>query len=320
MALQRGVKILLGLVLAALVADLAVTSLVGAGAIDPARYSVGSEERPLVVSSTTFLDDMVLRIAGDTVRRELIVGPGGDPHVYQPTPRDQVAIERAGLIVLNGYGLEPRVEEMAASVRTGHNVTIDAAKGLDPFYEPYAGKTVPDPHMWLSVPRAKVYVDNILAALVAMSPENARLYEANAQVFKMELDLVDASVRETIGTIPPENRKLVTTHDAFRYFGNEYGITVVDTVWGVTTDTEPTPEDVRELVEALRAQNVPAVFIESSVNPKLLEQAAAEAGVRIGGSLYSDSLGLPGSGAHTYSSMMLANARILANGLGGASS
>src|SRR5687768_15453040 len=144
--LSRGLKILLGLVLAALVADLAVTGLVGAGAIDPARYSVGSEERPLVVASTTVLDDMVLRIAGDKVRRELIVGPGGDPHVYQPTPRDQVAIERADLIVLNGFGLEPRVEEMAASTRGGANVTIEAAAGLDPHYESYKGETVPDPH------------------------------------------------------------------------------------------------------------------------------------------------------------------------------
>lgn len=314
--LSKGIKVLLGVVLAALLADLLVTSLVGAGAIDPARFTVGDDARPLVVSSTTVLDDMVLQIAGDKVRRELLVGPGGDPHVYAPTPRDQVAVESARLILLNGFGLEPKIERMVESVLREDQTVVEAAAGLTPHYEDAAGK-VPDPHMWLSVPRAKAYVENVAAALVEIDPANERLYRANAEAYLQQLDLVDARVREVLATIPPENRKLVTTHDAFRYFGNEYGIQVVDTVWGVTTDTEPGADAIRQMVERLRSFRVPAVFVEDSVNPKLLEAAAAEAGVRVGGSLYSDSLGLPGSGAHTYAAMMLKNAATLADGLGG---
>lgn len=312
--LTKGLKVLLGVAIALLLADLAVTGLVGAGALDPARYTVGDDARPLVVSSTTVLDDMVLRVAGDKVRRELIVGPGGDPHVYEPTPRDQVVIQEADLIVLNGFGLEPKVEKMVVSVgREG--IAIDAAAGLDPHYEDTA-RTVPDPHMWMSIPLAKRYVDNVRDALVKLDPANERLYRANAAAYQDELDVLHGRIQEILDTIPAENRKLVTTHDAFRYFGNQYGVQIVDTVWGVTTDTQPTAEDVREMVERLRTLRVPAVFIEDSVNPKLLEAAAAEAGVKVGGKLYADSLGLPGSGAHTYTTMMLANARSLTKGLG----
>lgn len=308
-------KALLGVAIAVLAADLLVTSLVGVGALDPARFSVGEDERPLVVASTTVLDDLVLRIAGDHVRRELIVGPGGDPHVYEPTPRDQVAIERAHLVVLNGFGLEPRVEEMVESVGKREASVVVAAEGLDPHYEEYSGATVPDPHMWMSVPRVKTYVANIADALARVDPANARSYQANAEAYARELDLLDARVRELVAQIPPEDRKLVTTHDAFRYFGDEYGIQIVDTVWGVTTDEEKGAEAVREMVDRLRAFDVPAVFVESSVNADLLRAAAAEAGVRVGGTLYSDSLGLPGSGAHTYIGMMLANAETLVSGL-----
>lgn len=309
-------KILLGIATVALLADLAVAGLVGAGALDPARFTVGDSERPLVVSSTTVLDDMVLRIAGDKVRRELLVGSGGDPHVYEPTPRDQVAVESARLVILNGFGLEPKIERMVESVRRDDQRLLEAASGLKPHYEDAAGH-VPDPHMWLSIPRAKVYVANVADALSDIDPKNERLYRANAEAYAQELDLLEARLREVLATIPPENRKLVTTHDAFRYFGGEYGIEVVDTVWGVTTDTDPGADAIRQMVDRLRSQRVPAVFIEDSVNPKLLEAAAAEAGVKVGGSLYSDSLGLPGSGAHTYSSMMLKNAATLASALGG---
>lgn len=313
----QGLKVLLVIVAVLLVADLAVTGLVGAGALDPKRFTVGGDDdKPLVVSSTTVLDDLVLRVAGDQVRRELLVGPGGDPHSYEPTPRDQIAVEGARLIILNGYGLEPKIERMVESVRRSDQHVVEAAAGLSPHYEDDA-RTVPDPHMWMSIPLVKTYVANVRDALIAIDRTNADLYRANANAYVDELDLVDARIRALLDTIPSENRKLVTTHDAFRYFANEYDLDVIDTVWGVTTDAEPTADAVREMVERLRSFRVPAVFVEDSVNPKLLEAAAAEAGVRVGGSLYSDSLGLPRSGAHTYTSMMLRNAHTLAEGLGG---
>lgn len=315
--LSQGLKVLLSIVAVLLVADIAIAGLVGAGALDPERYTAGGgDDRPLVVSSTTVLDDLVLQLAGDTVRRELLVGPGGDPHVYEPTPRDQVVVESAALIVLNGFGLEKKIEHMVESVAKPSQLVVIAAEGLDPHYEKDA-PTVADPHMWMNASRYATYVDNLRDALIELDPTKARLYAANADAYKEQLGLMDEKVRAIIESIPPENRKLVTTHDAFRYFGDAYGVAIIDTVWGVTTDTEPTAEDVRAMIENIRQQGVPAVFIESSVNPKLLETAAAEAGVKIGGSLYSDSLGLPGSGAHTYLGMMLTNARTLASGLGG---
>jgi len=315
--LSKATRTLLVITSVLLVGDLIVVGLVGTGAIDPARFTVGDAERPVVVSSTTFLDDLILRVAGDKVNRVLLVGPGGDPHTYQPTTRDQVAIERAALVVLNGWGLEPGIEEMVESVGKPAHRVLHAAQGMEPHYEDDA-RTVPDPHMWLSIPRAKVYVANIRDALERVDPANAALYRANANATERELDVLDAHIRRILATIPADNRSLITTHDAFRYFGNEYGIRVVDTLWGVSTEVDYSPQDRAQLVQYLRQNRVPAVFVESSVaRVEEFVGAACEAEARVGGTLFSDSLGLPGSGGHTYFTMMLKNAEILVTGLTG---
>ncbi len=328
---DRTVKILAIVAIILLGANLAVATFVD----DAAMQLSGGDDasKPLVVSSTTVLDDLVFQIAHDTVDRNLLVGPGGDPHDYEPTTGDQVAVEEADLVVLNGFGHEPMIERMVESVDKSEDRVLVPTTGLDPVYVAEGAwveevreeaedpddvpDQIPDPHLWMTIPNAMVYVDNIRDQLIELFPENEALYRANAAEYKAKLELVDRTVRETLDTIPEEHRKLVTTHDAFRYFGGEYGIEVIDTVWGVTTDREVTAQEVAQLADNIRENNVTAVFPEDSVRENLLVQAANEADALVGGTLFSDSLGLPGSQAHSFVSMMLYNAKTLAEGLGG---
>jgi manganese/iron transport system substrate-binding protein len=151
--------------------------------------------------------------------------------------------------------------------------------------------------------------------LTALDPAGAEAYAANAAAYLRVLDELDGWIAEQVAQVPPERRKLVTTHDAFRYFGERYGLEVVGTIWGISTEREPSAEEVRGLVDAVRAERVPVVFGETSVSPRLLERVARDAGVEVGEPLYGDSLGAPGSGADTYVGMMETNTQRLVAGL-----
>jgi len=158
-------------------------------------------------------------------------------------------------------------------------------------------------------------VENIRDALIAFDPPGRATYEANAARYLRELETLHRWIQQQVAQIPPERRKLVTTHDAFRYFGHRYGFKVVGTIWGISTEDEPSAQEIARLVEAIRRERVPAVFVETTINPKLMERVAREAGVRIGPKLYGDSLGPPGSGADTYVGMMRHNVRAIVEAL-----
>ncbi|MDR7417257.1 MAG: metal ABC transporter substrate-binding protein [Armatimonadota bacterium] len=271
--------------------------------------------RPRVVATINILADLTRQVAGDRLEVSSLLPVGADPHTYEPVPRDVQRIAEAQVVVYNGLKLEKWLEKLLENAG-GRFVLVEATRGLQPAVQetgPYRGD--PDPHLWMDPVFAQVYVRNIRDALVAFDPAGRAEYEANARRYLQELERLHRWIREQIQQIPPARRKLVTTHDAFRYFGHRYGFQVVGTIWGISTEDEPSAQEIARLVDRIRRERVPAVFVETTINPKLMERVAREAGVRIGGKLYGDSLGPAGRGADTYIGMMRHNVKTIVEAL-----
>lgn len=271
---------------------------------------VRAEDRVKVVASFSILGDFVKNVGGDRVDVTTLVGPNGDVHVYTPAPSDAKKNADAELLVVNGLGLEgwlPRLVQAAGSKAT----IVTASNGVAALK---AGTEI-DPHAWQSVPNAKIYVANIRDALVAADPADAAAFRANAARYLGELDALDAQVRAAVAKIPPGRRKVITTHKAFGYFAATYGIAFLAPV-GVSTETEPSARDIAALIQQIEADRIPAVFLENLSDDRLIGRIAAEAGVKAGGTLYSDSLTGEKGPAPTYIALMRHNIKALTNALG----
>ncbi len=252
-------------------------------------------------------------VGGDLVEVETLVPIGGDPHTYEPAPSDAARITDADVVLDNGLGLSPWFEPLSEDVQ-GELVIL--TEGIADEAVEAQGKL--DPHMWMVPTYVRDgYVPAIEEAFTAADPENAERYAQNAQTYRAELDELDSELAARIDTISPDCRKLVTSHDAYSYFCQHFGLKVVGTVIGVTTEEEPSAQAIGELVDQIRAEDAPAVFVETTVNPDLAERVARDAGVEVGDPLYGDSVGEPGSGAEDYVSMMRANVEAIVAGLGG---
>jgi ABC-type Zn uptake system ZnuABC Zn-binding protein ZnuA len=254
---------------------------------------------------------MVRQVAGDRLEVMSLLPVGGDPHTYEPVPGDVRKIAESDIVFYNGLGLEKWLEKLLKNAG-GNRPFIAVTSGLEPIRD---SRGNPDPHLWMEVHSAMGYVKNIRDALIELDPAGEAIYKTNASSYLSELEKLDAWVFEQVNTIPIERRKLVTTHDAFRYFGKRYGFRVVGTIWGISTEDEPSAQEIAKLVDAIRSENVPVVFIETTVNPKLMERIAKETGVKIGKKLYGDSLGPSGSGADTYIGMIQSNVRAIVEAL-----
>lgn len=299
-----------------LLAALAAVALLGSGCGWAQARARGLDDgRPLVVTTISILADLTREVAGDHVVVESLVEIGGDPHTYEPVPSDAGKISDADLILRNGLGLEHWLDTLidASSVPRPVATVTD---GIEPLTIAGTGSD-PDPHLWMDPVAVRRYVEAISSALSDLDPANAQDFRRNARRYIRRLDRLDTFVAAQLATIPAAQRRLVTTHDAFRYFGQRYGLQVVGTIWSVSTEREPSATEVAALVDAVRSQGVPAVFVETTINPDLMEQVARDAGVGVGPPLYGDSLGAPGSGADTYLRMMRANTAALVIGLGG---
>lgn len=277
------------------------------GAVDE-----GEGVRPVVVTSTTVFADLVGQVAGDLVDVRSLVGVGGDPHVFEPRPSDAVAVTQADLVVDGGLGLSPW---LAPLLGTRDGPVLDLGEAARAVAQEEDGLL--DPHVWM-VPTlvADHYLPAIEEALVGMLPEAADDLAARAEEVRAELLALDEELRMTLSVIPPDRRLLVTSHDAYGYFADAYDLEVVGTVVGVSTEEEPSAQTVAALIDVIQRLEVPAVFIETTVNPRVIQRIAADAGVVVGEALYGDSLGGEGSGAETYADMLRTNARHLAEGLG----
>jgi zinc/manganese transport system substrate-binding protein len=286
-----------------------------------------AQEKLAVVASFSILGDLVRQVGGERVSVTTLVGPDGDAHVYSPTPADAKTLAAAKLIVVNGLKFEGWMTRLIKS--SGANGTIaTATSGIallqaagddhghgkkDKHGHSHAGEA--DPHAWQSVPNAKIYVANIRDALSVADPAGKAVYDANAAAYLAQLEGVEAEIRAAVARIPADRRKAITSHDAFGYFIKAYGIQFI-APQGVSTEAEASARDVARIIRQIKAETIPAVFLENVTNPRLIEQIARETGAKIGGRLFSDALSAQDGPAGTYIAMMKHNISQIEKALG----
>jgi zinc/manganese transport system substrate-binding protein len=266
-------------------------------------------ERLNVVASFSILADFVRNVGGDRINLTTLVGADSDVHVYTPAPGDAKRIAEARLVIVNGLGLEGWLPRLVQSSGSRAQV-ITASAGIAPLKLGSAA----DPHAWQSVPNARIYVTDIANALAAASPDDAEFFRAQARAYLDKLEALDREVREAVAKIPPERRRVISTHDAFGYFTAEYGIRFIAPL-GVSTETEPSARDVAAIIGQIKAQKIPAVFLENISDDRLIRRIAAESGAKVGGTLISDGLTGEKGPAPTYIDMVRHNIKALTSAL-----
>jgi len=279
-----------------------------------------AQDKLPVVATFSILGDLVSNVGGDRVAVKSLVGPNGDAHVYSPSPADARTLADAKLIVTNGLGFEGWLTRLVKSSNSKARNVV-ASKGVKPrklagkhAHDHGHGPSDGDPHAWQSVANAKTYVANIRDGLIAADPAGKAVYEANAAAYLDKLEALDREIRETIAKIPPERRRIITTHDAFGYFSDAYGVEFV-APQGVSTESEASARDVARIITQIKKQKIPAVFLENISNPRLLKQIADETGAKVGGTLYSDALTDEKGPAPTYIDLIRHNIRTLSAAL-----
>lgn len=295
--------------------------LAGCGAQGAGQGSDGSLK---VVSTTGQIGDAVRYIAGEQVIHSSLLGPGIDPHTYVATEGDLRTFQEADVIFYNGLHLEAQLERVLDQIGARSETTVVAlGDGLDPAlllnWQPGAGFPH-DPHIWNDVQLWKGVVTGIRDTLVAKDPANSASYLANSSSYLAQLDELDAYIKAQAATLAPEQRVIITAHDAFNYFGRAYGFEV-EAVQGISTQAEASTADIQALAEIVLRRGVPAIFVESTISPRTIEavQAAVQSAgqdVKVGGQLYSDALGAADGPAGTYIGMMRANIDTIVAALG----
>ena len=298
-----------------------------------ALISTAAHAQPLeVTTSFSILGDLVGQVGGERVKVRTLVGADEDAHAFQPRPSDARNVGGAALVVVNGLGFDDWMVRLArsggykgevvvasAGIDTlamtkddahdhGHEHGHDGEKANDKAKDK-VDRAV-DPHAWQDVGNVRRYVSNIADALAKADPAGASAYRANAERYDGELKALDAEIRAAFAALPAERRKVVSSHDAFGYFGRAYGIRFLSPV-GVSNNAEPTAQGVARLIRQLKAEKVPAVFIENVADSRLIERIRSESGTRVGGTLYSDALSAAGGPAPDYLSMMRSNFKTL---------
>lgn len=270
-------------------------------------------EKVPVVATFSILADFARNVGGSRAEVAMLVGPNGDTHVYQPNPADAERLGNARLIVVNGLGLEGWIDRLIKASDARAPVVV-ASQGLKPQELREEGRIAPDPHAWQSIADAKTYVANIRDGLIAADPEGLSVYRSCSREYLAKLDALEQEVVAEIAKIPPEKRQIITTHDAFGYFGTAYGFRFIAPE-GISTENEPSARDIAKIIRQIRAEKIPAVFLENVTDPRLMKMIAAETGARIGGALYSDALSPADGPAATYIDMMRHNVRELVSAL-----
>jgi zinc/manganese transport system substrate-binding protein len=282
----------------------------------PVNAQGNAQEKLPVVASFSILGDIVANVGGDRVAVKSLVGPNGDAHVYSPSPADAKTLADAKVVFTNGLGFEGWIGRLIKSSNT-KAPNVVAAKGvkLRKLADAHGhGHGDGDPHAWQSVPNVKIYVANVRDGLIAADPAGKAAYEANAAAYLGKLDALDREVREAIAKIPADRRKIITTHDAFGYFHDAYGVDFI-APQGVSTESEASARDVARIIQQIRKQKIPAVFLENVSDPRLLKRVSDETGAKIGGTLYSDALTDEKGDAPTYIDLIRHNIRTLSAAL-----
>lgn len=271
--------------------------------------------KPKVVATTVQVGALTKAVGGDAIQLKTLVGPGVDPHDYDASADDIRSVGDAVLVLRNGIGLDAFLDKAIKGSGAKNVVTVTEGvpllKGAG-----QDSKSEDDPHVWQDPLNDKIMVDNIARALSAAIPDSSAVFAANAAAYNKKLDEVDAQIQQLVSTLPPENRKIVTDHDAFGYFIARYDLQFVGTVIpGITSGSEASAKDIATLEDTIRRENVKAIFAETSIDPRVSKQIAKDTNVKIIDTLYGDSLGKPGSGADTVDGMLLANANTIVDAL-----
>lgn len=289
-------------------------------------------DKPKVVATFSILADLVTQVAGDRVELVTLVGPNADAHVFEPGPKESAALAGADLLIANGLGFEPWLERLSEAAGFSGTLAI-ASAGVTPLpTEPEEDEHAHeeaeaehddghdhehgafDPHAFQDLANGQVYLANVAKALAAVDPTHAADFAANAERLSAEMARLDAELKTQFAAIPPERRRVLTSHDAFRYFGRAYGIEFV-AIHGVSTEAEPTARDLAEIVEQARAGRITAIFLENMSDPRLVETVTGETDLAVGGALYADALSDRDGPVPDYLSLFRHNARQLLDAL-----
>jgi len=278
------------------------------GAVDLA------EAKPLkVVASVDILADVVKNVGGEAVEVSSIVPSGGDPHEFEPSPTNAKALASADLVFVNGLGLEGWMDRLiTASGYKGTPVVV--SDGIVTRSMDEDGKTITDPHVWNSAANVVIWVGNIEKALEAADPEDAAAFKANAESYGKLVAALDAYARTAISAVPEAKRKVLTSHDAFGYFGRDYGLEFLAPL-GLSTETEASAKSVAKLIDQIKAEGVKVYFFESSNDPRLVRQIADATGAEPGGELYVEALSPKGGPADTYLKLFKHNVDLVVAGI-----
>jgi len=299
-----------------------LAALAAAALAFPAQAQEKVQEKIKVLASFSILGDLVREVGGARVEVSTLVGPNMDMHGFQPTPANAKAVAGAKLVVINGLGLEGWADRLvkAANYKGARLVASKGVKALTAETEGHGHNHKHkhsdryDPHAWQEVANVKIYVANIRDALAGVDPEGKETYTKNAAAYLQKLDTLEAEIKQLFAGLSEKERRVITSHDAFHYFGDAYGIEFL-AAQSAGGDTQPSARDVARLIQQIRKQGVKAVFIENISNPRIIEQIAKETGAKIGGTLYSDALSDAGGPAPTYLDMMRHNAKTIASAL-----
>jgi len=273
-----------------------------------------AQDKFKVVTTFTIIADIAANVAGDAAVVESITKPGAEIHNFQPGPRDVAKAQDAGLVLWNGMNLEQWFERFFQNVKEVPQAVL--SEGVEPMgiaEGPYTGK--PNPHAWMSPNNALIYVENVRKALVQHDPANAATYNANAAAYSEQIKALDAPLRERLSRIPEAQRWLVTSEGAFSYLARDYGLKELY-LWPINADQQGTPQQVRKVIDAVRANKIPVVFSESTVSDKPALQVAKETGAAYGGVLYVDSLSDANGPTPTYLKLLEVTVDTIAKGFG----
>ena len=265
-----------------------------------------------VVTTFTIIQDMAQNIAGDAATVESITKPGAEIHDYEPTPKDIVKAQSADLVLWNGLNLERWFEKFFQNVKDKPAVVV--TEGIEPMSineGPYTGN--PNPHAWMSPSNALIYIENIKNALVKYDPQNKETYEKNAALYAQKIKELDKPLREKLAQVPEAQRWLVTSEGAFSYLTRDYGFKEAY-LWPINAEQQGTPQQVRKVIETVKANNIPVVFSESTISPKPAKQVAKETGAKYGGVLYVDSLSNKKGPVPTYVDLLNTTVSTIAKG------
>jgi len=276
-----------------------------------------------VVATFSILGDLVKNVGGEHVEVTALVPPDGDAHTYQPTPSDARAVGAAAVMVTNGFGLEGWLPRLMGATQFKGKLIV-ASTGVKPLtmdeeeeegtLKPAKPKRVSDPHAWQNLANGQIYVDNIVKGLAAADPADAAAFAAAGAAYKQQLAVLDAKVREMVAAVPKEKRRVITTHDAFQYYGKAYSVQFLAPL-GISTENEPSAGDLARLERQIKREHIKALFLENVTNSQMIAQIAKDTGGIVGPPLFSDALSKPDEPAGTYVKMFEHNTATLVEGM-----